>query len=292
MEIAHALRRYVEQLHANGAADSTRAQVERQVGKLARWLAAERGVTDIAKVAPEDVAAFLASDAVRKRETGGARKVTSTNVFRTTLRCFFRFAADAGLAPANAARLVKLARCPAPKPKPINDADVVKLLAVLDAAVTPSELRDRAMFRTMLATGIRLASAIGLDVSDFDATEATLRLRTLKNGGEDVAYLNDATVALLRAHVGARRDGPLFPAPHGGRLAANSVRARLALWATRAGIEPIHPHRLRHTRGSALYAATGDLLLVSRALTHRSLASTQIYARVPTEKLRKAAGMG
>lgn len=292
MEITDALRRYTEQLQANGAAESTRAQAQRQIGKLATWLATEKRSTDIAKVRPDDVAAFLASDAVRMRETGGARKVTSANVFRTSIRCFFKFVHDAGLAPENAARLVKLARCQPPRPKPVNDVDLAKLLAALDTAVTPSELRDRALFRTMAATGIRLGTAIALDVEDFDPNEATLRLRTLKNGGEDVVYLADATVALLRAHVGTRRDGPLFPANHGGRMVANSVRARLDLWAERAGIAHLHPHRLRHTRATRLYAETRDLLLVSRSLTHASLASTQIYARLDAARLREAAGRG
>lgn len=292
MEVVDALSTYLIQLEANGAAPSTRAQAKRQIGKLARWLASVRNVTDIACVQPEDIAAFLSSDAIRLREIGGTRKASAANTFRSTIRTFFRFVADAGLAPQNAARLVRLARCPPPRPKPVSDLDVAKLMAVLDKAVTWSEHRDRVMFRVMLATGIRLASAIGLDVEDFDAAEATLRLRTLKNGGEDVAYLNDATVVLLAAYVGARSTGPLFPAPHGGPMAANSVRARLTLWSRRAGIGPIHPHRLRHTRGSALYAASGDLLLVSRALCHRSLASTQVYARVPTDRLRTAAGLG
>lgn len=293
MEITNALRRYVEQLHANGAADSTRAQVERQVGKLARWLAAERGVTDIAKVAPEDVAAFLASDAVRKRETGGARKVSASNVYRSTIRTFFRFVADAGLAPANAARLVKLARCPPPRPKPVSDADIAKLMTALDGAATWSEKRDAALFKTMTATGIRLSNALGLDVEDLDLEDGSMRLRGMKGGGEDTVYIGPGIVAILRAHVGDRTSGPVFAAPRGGRLAANSLRARLALWARRAGIEGgLNPHRLRHTRATNLYRETGDLLLVSRSLCHRSIASTVTYARMDAARLRKAAASG
>jgi hypothetical protein len=52
---------------------------------------------------------------------------------------------------------------------------------------------------------------LGFRLRDLDAGE--LRLRRMKNGGEDVTYVPPATVAVLREYLGDRTQGPLFPVP-------------------------------------------------------------------------------
>ena len=44
----------------------------------------------------------------------------------------------------------------------------------------------------------------------------------------------------------------------------------------------------RHTFATRLYRRTGDLYLVQRALGHRHITTTEIYARVGEEQLRRA----
>jgi len=48
---------------------------------------------------------------------------------------------------------------------------------------------------------------------------------------------------------------------------------------------------VNHTFASRLYHKTGDLYLVQRALGHRHVTATEIYARVREEQLRRAVGM-
>jgi integrase/recombinase XerC len=99
-------------------------------------------------------------------------------------------------------------------------------------------------------------------------------------------------VAVLREYLGDRTTGPLFQASHGGRLTARSVHRRLSEWAERAGIAGrVHPHRLRHSFAMRVYERTQDVLVTSRALCHRSLASTAIYAR-PSQAVVRAAVAG
>ena len=53
------------------------------------------------------------------------------------------------------------------------------------------------------------------------------------------------------------------------------------------------PHELRHTRGSLLYKATGDIYAVSRFLGHSSVKVTeQIYVHVDAEDIRKQLQIG
>jgi len=46
----------------------------------------------------------------------------------------------------------------------------------------------------------------------------------------------------------------------------------------------IRPHKV--------YPQTGDLYLVQRALGHRQIATTEIYARVSDDRLRRAMAAG
>lgn len=285
MRITQALDAYAIQLEADGRSPLTVAQARRHVRMLADFL----DDPEVAAVRHEDVARFLASEGVRKRADGGARKPSSANSLRSSLRAFLSYVHASGLAPTNAARLVRRARCGPSKPRGLSEGEVAKLLLAFQGAQSAADRRDAAMFTTMLRTGIRVGSAIGLDVEDVDLDARELRLRRLKNGGEDVVYLNDDVVALLRAWIGDRRTGPLFPARHGGRLCARMVGRRLEEIAIEAGIErQVHPHMLRHTFALAVYARTGDVLVTARALCHRSVASTAVYARPNAAQVRAA----
>ena len=285
MQIQEALDAYAIQLEADGRSPLTVAQARRHVKMLTTFL----GPMTIAELRHEDVARFLASDVVRKRADGGPRKPSSANALRSSLRAFLAYAHGSGLAPTNAARLVRRARCGPSKPRGLTEGEVAKLLLAFQRASSNANRRDAALFGTMLRTGIRVGSALALDVEDVDLDAGELRLRRMKNGGEDTVYLNDEAVAVLRAWIGARRDGPLFTARHGGRLCARMVGRRLEEMTREAGIERrVNPHMLRHTFGMAVFERTGDVLITARALCHKSVASTAVYARPNAAQVRAA----
>jgi integrase/recombinase XerC len=293
MRIEQALEKYVLHLKGNGRSEHTIGQVRRHVRLFEAWLEADGHSTEVAHIDHETVALFLASARVTKRADGRPRKPTSANALRSSLRCFFAFAHAAGYATTNPARLVQRARCDHCEPKALPDGDCDRLLSALAGARSPSELRDRALFLTLLSAGLRIGSALHLDVSDADFDAGELRLRRMKNGGEDVTYVPPATVAVLREYLGDRTDGPLFQASHGGRLTARSVHRRLCEWAERAGISGrVHPHRLRHTFGTRLFRSTSNVLLVARAMCHKSVASTAISVRVDSGAVRAAVTNG
>jgi site-specific recombinase XerC len=286
MKLIEVLSVYTTQLEADGRSRHTIAQARRHVGLLARFI----GEREIADLGHEDVARFLASAMAMRTHDGRVKRPGSTNALRSTVRCFFAFAVAAGFTRVDPARLVRRARCPAPQPQGLGDGEVERLVAALATARTEAERRDRALFMTMLRTGIRLGSAVGLDAGDIDLEAGELRLRTLKNGGTDTVYVPRDLIGLLRDHLGSRAEGPLFQATGGGRLGGRQVHRRLELWGKRAGVARAHPHALRHCFAQRLFGATGNVLLVARALCHRSMASSQVYVRVSEEMVRRAVG--
>ncbi len=284
MRVSEVLDAYVVQMRGDGRSIHTVKQARR----FGRKLVASLGDPPIEQVRHEDLAAFFASDCVTQRADGKARRANSANALRSVVRCVFAFAHAAGYAPTNAARLVRRARCSPPRPRGPSVADADRLLAALAGAKTDAERRDRALFTVMLRTGIRVGSAVALDVDDLDLEAGELRLRTLKGGDRDVVFVPPDVIELLRAHVGS--DGPLFPGMNGEQLGTRQVARRLSEWAERAGIRHLNPHALRHAFGQRLYDQTGDLLVVARAMTHRSLSSTSVYARPSEARVREAVG--
>jgi len=211
------------------------------------------------------------------------------NAVRSSARSFFAYLCDAKLAPTNAARLIRRARVGPSRPRAVSEPDIDALLRALDGARTTAELRDRALILTLLRAGLRIGSAVGLDVEDVDLDAGEARLRRLKNGGEAVVQLMPDLVAVLRPHVGARRTGPLFPGESGKRLTTRQAARRVAMWGERAGLSKrASPHQFRHAFAMRAYEASGDVLLVAAALTHASPASTMRYAVPSAARVRAA----
>jgi integrase/recombinase XerC len=304
MHLQDALARFALQLEADGRSAHTIGQYRRAIGLLARWLERERLPTDLDGLTPELLARFLISPDVRTSRGGTPKATVTVNATRTSLRVFFAHAHEAGHARSNPARLVRRAICSPPPPKALSDAEVERLLRVLEQASNSLEgalglaaRRDRTLIRLLLGTGIRIGSAMALDTTDVDLAAGTLRLRETKRDRPERVFLSkDAAAALaellatLPASGGSGRAHALFTGPQGQRLAKRHAQRRITLWLDRAGLGEGTPHSLRHTFATRLLRRTGDLFLVKTAMRHASIASTAVYLSVSDERLRAAVG--
>jgi len=288
MQIDDALARYLRQLEADGRSVHTRFQIARHVRAFARWLREENHSSEVGDLDHETVAGFLASPAARLQADGSPRKASTGNALRSSLRCFLGHVHQAGYAATNAGRLIRRARCSPPPPRGLSDSEREALVAVLAAAQSDVEQRDAALIAVMLQAGLRVGSAVALDV---DLERGELRLRRMKGGREDVAVIPGGLAEVLRELVAERTSGPIFRGRHGGRLTTRHVHRRLRYWARRAGIRrALGPHSLRHDFAQRLLDRTGDVTLVQRALNHQAAASTAVYCRCSVSRLREALG--
>ena len=157
------------------------------------------------------------------------------------------------------------------------------------AAATGIEAeRDRVLVHVLLSTGVRLGSALAIDVSDLDFEHGELAMRCTKNDKPAVVMLPKALGEELRRFV-AGRSGPVFLAKD-ARISTRHAQRRLAGWLAMARITGKSAHSLRHSFATDLLARTGDLRLVQAALNHASIVSTTIYTAVDRARLRAAVG--
>lgn len=289
MQLQAALQGFLLQLQADGRSPHTIGQYRRHGTALANWLATTGADTDVAALTPETLARFFASDSARASCRGGAKKATSANAMRTSVRCLAKHLHDAGLVATNPARLLRRARCAPPPPKTLHDDEQKRLLAVLAAATGTEAERDRVLIELLLGSGIRIGSAIALDIEDLDLDHGEIVLRRTKGDRPATVVVPSRFEDLARHYIAVGRTGPLFVAG-GRRISVRHAQRRIAGWFKTAGITGKSVHSLRHSFATGLLAKTGDLRLVQAALCHASVVSTTVYAQVDRARLRAAVG--
>lgn len=275
MELQDAIDAFLVQLRADGRSPHT-------INQYARHLRAFPP-GGLEAITPATVAAFMNGEAARTRPDGTPKRATSVNALRSSLRAFFAYAHAAGWTTTNPARLLRRARTGTPPPRALSDADREALLAKLAAEEGPLARRDEMLVRLLLGAGLRIGSAVGLDVGDVDLERGELTIRRTKGDQPETAYLTSDLVLRLRRFIGDRKDGPLFTTAAGTRLTTRQAARRFETKGAPGSL-----HGLRHTFATALLAKTGDVALVQAALRHRSIASTMVYARVGAERVRRA----
>ena len=123
MRMAEAIERFTLQLRANGRSGHTVAQYRRHLELLARWAAAEGQDGDLRQLDHGALAAFLASPVALTRAGGGAKKASTVNALRSSLKGFFGYLHRAGYLREDPSRLVRRAQCDAPLPRGLAEGE-------------------------------------------------------------------------------------------------------------------------------------------------------------------------
>lgn len=166
------------------------------------------------------------------------------------------------------------------------------------------DLKDFARFA--LLSGWRLREVRQLKWNDLNYLSQTARV-TIKGGKVAQRPLTDAMLALIanqakigpfvftyvcqksrKAHIDSK--GRRHPARLAGERYCFTQWGWRAQWAKaldEAGIEGFRFHDLRHTRGTRMLRATGNLATTQRALAHRSIKTTLRYAHASDADVRR-----
>jgi integrase/recombinase XerD len=287
MRILDALDEFLLQLEANGRSRHTIDQYRRHVALFAAWVAPE---DELARYDSAALARFLASPAAGETRQGLARRASTVNSLRGSLKGFGAYLHEAGHLHSNPARMIRRARCDKPPPAFLTAEEQASLLKVLrrdDGAMG----RDYALIHTLLATGLRIGSALALRVEDVDCRKGEAVVRRAKGDRPTVVVLSREIAEHLGWFIGDRTKGPLFSGHDGNSISTRHANRIVKHWAARAGLTSTpSPHTLRHSFGMRIYLATGDLLVTQAALGHASIMSTTVYARADRKRLRTVLG--
>jgi integrase/recombinase XerC len=251
------------------------------------------GVTDISQLELVHLRSWLANQQVK----GGARTTLSRRA--VSVRLFTKWAVKNKYLAKDVAATLATPKGQRTLPEVLDIADAKTAMDSLATRAseeeTPISLRDVAMVELLYATGARVAELCGLDLSDIDYDRQTIRVlgkgnkeRTIPLGNPSMraleAWLKDGRDSLKNSLSGSA----VFLGARGKRIDQRTVRTVVynALQAIE-GIERMGPHALRHSAATHLLEGGADLRTVQEILGHASLATTQIYTHVSTERLQK-----
>jgi len=293
LALAQVLAEY--ERHLVSERDLTAHTVRAYVGDITDLLehSARLGHGDVASI---DVAA-LRSWLAKQHTLGKARTTLARRA--TAARGFTGWALRTGRASVDAGAYLGVSRAHRTLPAALRQDEA---RALLDAAAARADdggaagLRDVAVLELLYATGIRVGELTGLDVDDVDTERNVVRVFGKGRKERAVPFGRPAGQAVARwlavgrpRLAGPRSGAAAFLGARGGRLDQRSVRRLVHLrLADVPGAPDIGPHGLRHSAATHLLEGGADLRSVQELLGHASLATTQLYTHVTTERLRAA----
>jgi integrase/recombinase XerC len=141
--------------------------------------------------------------------------------------------------------------------------------------------RDHALLELLYSSGLRLAELVGLDLTDLDLKDRTVRVLGKGRKSRIIPVGKKAVLA-------KPAETAVFIGKNGRRLGARAVQLRVAAWARRRGLGvPVHPHLFRHSFASHLLESSGELRGVQELLGHADISTTQIYTHLDFQHLAR-----
>jgi integrase/recombinase XerC len=251
-------------------------------------------LTDFATLELAHIRSWLANQQVK----GGARTTLSRRA--TSIRLFTKWATKKGYLSKDVGATLATPKGARTLPDVLTVADASLAMDAMAARVGeedgPISKRDAAMLEILYASGARVSELCGLDLEDIDYARQTIRVLGKGNKERTIPIGNPAMRALefwlkdgRETLAGTKSERAVFLGARGKRIDQRTVRTMVyhAL-AALEGVEKMGPHALRHSAATHLLEGGADLRTVQEILGHASLATTQIYTHVSTERLQKA----
>lgn len=160
---------------------------------------------------------------------------------------------------------------------PAEEKRAAYTLEHVAALLKEADATNAALILLAAHGGLRVAEALALDWRHVDTQSNTLRVVDGKGGRtRTIRLTHDLRTALEQ-----------LPSEHGKESgyvlpfrSATRARQRLQALCREAGVPYLGMHSLRHTCGTMLYEASGDLRITARHLGHSNTSTTAIYAKM------------
>ena len=158
--------------------------------------------------------------------------------------------------------------------------------------------RDKALILAMYSAGLRISELVSLCMQLIDGNLEGARI-TGKGGKERIVFFSDEARAAVLDYLPEREavmkhaaatmaNDALFISRRGKPLSVPGGRWIIARYAQASGLgKNIHPHSLRHSFATHLVNAGCDIRIVQEMLGHASISTTQRYAHVNIDGLKK-----
>lgn len=166
----------------------------------------------------------------------------------------------------------------------------------------PKHIRDWAIIELLYGTGLRVSELCSLQVTDLEFRRdddeklyTQLFVQKGKGAKQRIVFAGASATLALKKYLEIRREfsqnnsaqGILFLSLKGAALGVRCVRRIVQTLSTSNGIQPVHPHALRHSFATHLLGSGADLRSIQELLGHQNLSTTAQYAHIDLQYLEK-----
>ena len=182
-------------------------------------------------------------------------------------------------------------------PKYLSPDEVERLIQACDRQTSVGR-RDHAILLLLARLGLRAGEIVALELDDLHWRAGEMTVRSSKRLPQDRLPLPSEVGEALATYI--RRDRPPHPtrrvfvctrAPRRGFTGPSTVSTIVRRTLARAGLSPAlkGAHLLRHSLATRMLRHGASLPEIGQVLRHRSVNTTEIYAKVDIAGLRALA---
>jgi len=169
-------------------------------------------------------------------------------------------------------------------PDVLSKDEVRKLIETTDTK------KSRLMISMLYSCGMRVSELVNLKISDLQFAEKIGYIKQGKGRKDRIFNIPNFLIEELEERVKNQKEKAqehIFSGPK-GKLSSRNLQKIVVLAAKKAGItKNVHPHTLRHSFATHLLENGVDIRIIQELLGHSDLSTTQLYAHVSSEQLKK-----
>ena len=184
-----------------------------------------------------------------------------------------------GRNPANAVKLNKRE----PRVRYMEHAELKRFFEALE---TYDNETSRDAILMLLYTGVRKSNVFEMKWADIDMEAKVWKIPQTKTDKNVTIALVEPAMEILKHRKEQAEIEWVFNSPYSKSGHIVELKRAFSTILKKANITNLRIHDLRHTLATYLIANGADAFMVKRALTHKSLQSTQVYVNLGVEHLR------
>ena len=254
--------------------------------RTGRWLVQNRHWQQLDRLQRSDLVAFVHA----RQEDGWKPRSIASQL--TIFRMFWRDLLAEERVSNGAILQVEAPVADAPLPRYLTNVEYQQLEHVVQQATVqdlPEDRFNQAWFYILAHAGLRLSEVRNLRLADCDLLGKRLRVCAGKGNRDRVIPMTEKLANVLQSYLTVREPASsnhlliYRQAPVKGTL----IPDRLERWGKEAGIQPMTPHRLRHTLATLLINQGMPIASLQKLLGHQDINKTMIYARVHDQTVKE-----